>query len=689
MPICIVWAINLCFVLLVRASAQDSFQSPSDAQQSSPLPFSGISIGDNSGLNLDMKLEDLTRQAVVVPALSTPVTTAERQPSTIGHTPAAVFVITPEMIRRSGARNLPDVLRMAPGVDVARINAYTWAISIRGFNSRFANKTLVQIDGRVVYNAIFGGVYWDQQDVLLEDVERIEVIRGPGTTMWGSNAVNGVINIITKKSSDTQRLLEQSGGGGQDQRDFNSVRYGGGNGQGLTWRVWGQQTDPAAGFSNIGEDDAWHLQHGGFRMDYAPDCEQTFTLQGDMLNGFGGYTGRSSFLTPPFSALVSDTATFPEGNILLRYERKLDAQTSWQVLAYYDHFDQNIPTEVNVLADTYDIDLQYQFSPWDGHQFVAGANYRNSQDVTHGTFVVKFVPYCFDTQWGGVFVQDTMALEEDRCYLTLGIRGEVNTFGGFQPEPTARILFLPSDRQSLWVAVSRAARNPTLKDTDLDVHTNIQPGQPVFLNILGNPDLQAENLVAYEIGYRAAPTDRFTWDIAGYLNDYDNLVGQGPVVLPPPGPPPVILTTTSENNTRAISYGFETTATYQVSDRWKWFTSYSLFEVHAAGADPASIADIEGSSPHNQIYLRSSWDFAPNVQWDLIGRYVDSLTAENVPAYFELDTRIGWQLSRRMEVSIVGQNLLNGHHLEFIDPVSSLISTQVNRSWYGMLTWRF
>jgi iron complex outermembrane receptor protein len=241
-----------------------------------------------NGLNLDMKLEDLAKQDVLVPGLSTPVTTVERQPSTIGRTPAAVFVITPEMIRRSGARSVPDVLRMAPGVDVARINAFTWAISIRGFNSRYASKLLVQIDGRIVYNTQFGGVYWSQQDVVLEDVERIEVIRGPGTTMWGSNAVNGVINIITKKAGDTQGALVQSGGGGQEQQDFNTFRYGSGNGCGLNWRVYGQQFDRDAGWSPNPAlaNDAWHMQHGGFRLDYAPNDVDTLTLQGDLINSY-------------------------------------------------------------------------------------------------------------------------------------------------------------------------------------------------------------------------------------------------------------------------------------------------------------------------------------------------------------------------------------------------------------------
>ncbi len=684
----LIWAALVIVCGLRTAAAQDSTSPPDSAAPTRPA---STGVG---GLSADMKLEDLARQDVVVPALSTPVTTVERQESTVGRSPAAVFVITPEMIRRSGARTIPDVLRMAPGVDVARINAHTWAISIRGFNQRFANKLLVQIDGRVVYNGTFGGVYWDQQDVVLEDVERIEVIRGPQTTMWGSNAVNGVINIITKPASETQGALVQSGGGGQDQQDFNTVRYGGGNNSGVNWRVWGQQFDRAPGFSNIpaNENDAWHAQHGGFRMDYTPNKCETLTVQGDLLNGIGGQRNNVPTLTPPFDATVSTTAAFPTGNVLARYTEVFDKQTSWQIQAYYDHYAYNVPQVFSETRDTYDIDLQYQFSPWECHDFVTGANYRNSMNLTQGTFFVSYNPANFDTQWGSVFAQDTITLEEDRWYFTLGIRLEQNTFGGFQPEPTARLLFLPSNRQSMWIAISRAAQNPTRSDTQISVneHTG-PPNVPVFLNILGNPDFQAEDVVAYEIGYRKAPTDYFSWDIAGFINDYRNQSGLGPVgppVIVPPGfiffPAQVV------NNTSATSYGCELTANYRVNNCWRLYGAYTLFEISSNVVNPGG-----GAAPNNELYLQSSWDFYSNWHFDLIGRYVDSVTVQNVtgatliPNYFEMDARIAWQATKSLEISFVGQNLLDSHHPEFIDGFAGLVATEVRRSWYGMLTWSY
>jgi iron complex outermembrane receptor protein len=661
------------------------------AQESTPLPTPPSNPATSSGLNLDMKLEDLARQDVVVPGLSTVVSTVERQESTIGRTPAAVFVITPEMIKRSGARSIPDVLRMAPGVDVARVNAHTWAISIRGFNERFANKLLVQIDGRIVYNATFGGVYWDQQDVVLEDVERIEVIRGPGTTMWGSNAVNGVINILTKKSSDTQGALIQSGGGGQDQQDFNTVRYGGRVNEDLTYRVWGQQFDRAPGWSETGVRDGWRMKHGGFRIDYTPTCEDTFTVQGDLLSGYGGQTTLATIDTPPYSEINNDITAFPAGNILAQYERKIDEETSWKIMGYYDRYEYNRPGILLETRETYNIDLQYQFSPAEFHQFITGANYRNSPDSFRGSYMIDFVPQQFVTEWASVFAQDTMTLIEDRWYFTLGARLEQNTFGGFQPEPTARLLFLPSERQSMWAAVSRAARNPTRLDANLDVHTHVgPPNVPDFIQVTGDPRHKAENLVAYEIGYRAAPTDDFTWDIAGYINDYDRLYaasGAGPPIFGPGGE--VTIPFTLGNRARALTYGFETTANYQVNERWRLFASYSMYQAQAQSSPPGSVDGISGNSPHNMAYLRSSWDLTKDFHFDLIGRYVDRLTALDVPQYFQMDARIGWYVKKNLEVSFVGQNLLDGHHPEFVDAIGLLESTQVKRSWYGMVTWQF
>ena len=647
---------------------------------------SAAALGGTSGLNLDMKLDDLVKQDVVIPGFSDVVNTVDRQESTVSRSPAAVFVITPEMIRRSGARSIPEVLRMAPGVQVAKLNVHTWAITIRGFNNIFADKLLVQIDGRVIYNASSGGVYWDMQDVVLPDVERIEVIRGPGTTMWGSNAVNGVINILTKNSKDTQGALIQSGGGNQE-RDFTTPRYGGRSGD-LTWRIFGQQFDRYKGWSEIGVEDGWTAKHGGFRMDYEASKNDVFTLQGDLYDArAGGYFIEDS-PTPPYTQSFNDTFDLTTQNLLGRYGHTIDDDTSWQIQTYYDAYRRDY-----VLLDerrqTYDIDLQYQFSPAPDHHFITGANYRNSYSFFGNTFSLGVHPRSQIIEWASIFAQDTMTLEEDRWYFTLGTRFEQYTFSGFQVEPTARLLFLPSERQSMWASISRAVRNPTLIDTAIDYKKFIgPPNVPLFINNLGDPGFRPENLLAYEIGYRSAPTDDFFWDIAGYINDYHKLRGfkEGSPEVVPPGI--VLIPITFANNARALSYGFETTATLQLTDRWKLFGSYSVFEVNAQG--PSLAVDlIQGSTPNNQVYVRSSWDLWQNVEFDVIGRYVDRLAFLDVPRYIEMDTRIAWQATKTLEFSFVGQNLLDSHHLEFTDAIAGQTPTQVRRGWYGMVSWAY
>ncbi|MBI3839856.1 MAG: TonB-dependent receptor [Planctomycetia bacterium] len=687
----VVYEMLLTIAVATAAYAQDV---PSDSVSAAPTGTPSTTTG---GLNPDMKLDDLVKQDVVVPALSTVVTTVDRQESTVGRSAAAVFVITQDMIKRSGVRSIPEALRMAPGIEVAKINSSTWAISARGFQGRFANKLLVQIDQRVVYSpTLFGGVFWDVQDVVLADVERIEVIRGPGTVAWGSNAVNGVINIITKKSSDTQGALIQSGGGDQE-RDFNTVRYGSKIGNDLSWRAYGQQFDRNSGFSTTGENDSWRQQRGGFRSDWTPTKEDTVRVQGDIYNGSEGEQFTNTRRFPPGRVTVNDQVKVSGGNVLTSYNRVLDEDTSWQFLSYYDRLTRNF-TAFDMTQDTYSLDFQYQFSPAEFHQFITGVNYRRVQDFTSGGFSFSMTPPDFATQWASVFAQDTMTLEEDYLYLTLGARLEQHTFGNFQPEPTARLLWLPSKRQSAWIAVSRAARMPTRFDTSL--HERVFSRGSVFFDGTGNPNQKAENVMSYEIGYRAAPTDDFTWDIAGYISEYHNLFGFGPpgvpFLLPPPPNFVVLIPVPFANNTRALTYGFETTATYRLSESWRLYGSYSLFEAQAQTTETFNIAvpAITGGTPHNVVYLRSSWDLANNVQFDLIGRYVDRVTAptQDIPKYIEMDTRLSWRATKTLEFSLVGQNLLNPHHLEYRDNFPATMgmhSTEVRRGVYGMVTWTY
>ncbi len=649
-------------------------------------PAGGTSSQQTGSLNPDMNLEQLVQQDVLVPSLSQVVNTVDRQESTVGHSAAAVFVITPEMIKRSGVRSIPEALRMAPGITVAKITSSTWAISARGFNGRFANKLLVQIDRRVVYTPTFGGVFWDIQDVVLEDIERIEVIRGPGTVAWGSNAVNGVINIITKNSKDTQGALVQSGGGNY-QQDFNTIRYGGRVNEDFTWNFWGKQFDRNRGWS--GPEfvrDGWRQQRVGFRTDWTPTEEDSVLVQGNLYNGYDGERFDNTIPFPPFSEVENDRTHVSGGDIQFRWSRDIDEDTGWQFQTYYLVRRRHLSAWAED-RDMWDVDFQYRFSPAEYHQVIAGANYRHNQDHERGGFSFMLIPNSFLTQWASVFAEDKMTLLEDEMYFTLGCRLEYNTFGKFRAEPTARLLYLPSDRASMWAAVSRAIRNPTRFDTGIRLRTS-GPAPAVFFEFLGNPNFEPESVIAYEVGYRAQPDDSFSWDIAGYINDYRKLRGLGapgaPIFLPP-----VLIPIELQNNISAVSYGAELTATWQIHDDWQLFGSYSLFEINAVGGGPDQffVDQYNGSTAHNNIYLMSSWDLSDTWRFDLIGRYMDSVSFAGVPKYIESDARLTWTASDNLEISLIGQNILNPHHLEYTDFELGLYDTQVRRGVYGMITW--
>jgi iron complex outermembrane receptor protein len=635
---------------------------------------------------LDLNLDQLSKQSVLVPALDTQVTSVSRQESTVGRSPAAVFVITQDMIRRSGATSIPEALRMAPGIEVAKVDSNVWAVSARGFNGQFANKLLVQIDRRVVYTPLFGGVYWDVQDVVLQDVERIEVIRGPGTTAWGSNAVNGVINIITKKANDTQGALVSSLGGTQE-LDANTVRYGGQVGPDFKWRAYGRQFERNRGWdpSSPAYDD-WRQTRGGFRGDWTPTKSDTATIQGDIYNGYSGRDQLNAVPTSPFQASLTDDTHVSGGNTLARWSHTIDEDTDWQIQGYYDRTMRHDTTFAEN-RNTFDIDFQQRFSPIDRHQIIYGVNYRNSTNSFQGSFDVELVPPRGTTEWASVFAEDKITIVDDRWYVLPGARLEHNTFGHLQFEPSVKLLFLPNERRSCWASISRAARNPTQVDATVRQNTNVAFGQPVFTQFLGSRSVVAESLVAYEVGYRAQPNDRFSWDLALFYNNYRNLEG-ATVGAPFFSPPYLFIPAVLDNSLAGSTCGLELTSTWQIRQDWRLLGTYSFLDMAIRNAAHQLDLTTNGASPRNQLYLRSSWDLSKNVEFDLTARYVDNLAALNIPRYTTMDARLGWQMNRNTNFAIVGQNLLTAHHQEFADTFSGLVASQVPRGVYGTMTWK-
>ena len=648
--------------------------------------------GDDNGLDfLEKDLQEIARTRVTAPAMDAEVTSVMRTPTTVGRSPAAVFVITQEMIRRSGATEVPEVLRMVPGLEVARINASQWSVTSRGFSGRFANKLLVQIDGRSIYNMVFSGVYWEANLVMLQDVERIEVIRGPGASVWGSNAVNGVINIITKSSADTQGGLF-FGAAGDELRGWTSLRYGGSAGKDLTWRVYGMFQDQDEGFlPGTQAHDDWRSGQGGFRMDWEPNRQDTITVQGDVYGGDAGGEFREALPVMPWEQMVVGDAQMSGGNVLTRWRRDFDEGDGWALQFYYDRIRRAWPLASGPV-DVIDIDFQRQI-PWgDRHQIVWGAGYRNHRDAIDNSYTVSFIPPEKTLNVYSCFIQDEITLVEDRLFLTVGSKFEHNDYTGFEYQPTIRALWSLDERRAIWGAVSRAVRTPNRLDRSAyyrAMPVYLGPPPPTWAVILGNDSVRSEELLAWEMGYRAQPTERFSWDVALFFNQYDKLVFTQPT---PPMPTPPTWFWPWENCMDGETYGCELSATYQVNPNWKLQTAYTYLRMFLhtdAGFSPMGEVQ-EGWSPVNQVYFQSSWDLRRDIQFDMMLRYVDALTTLDVPSYVTMDFRLAWCPSKRFEAAWVGRNLLTPSHLEYVrnqGPESQ--QTEVERAMYGTVTWRF
>ena len=649
--------------------------------------------GENLKL-ADLDIDQLAKTPVVVPSMDTPVTSVSKQESTVGHSPAAIFVITPEMIRRSGATCIPETLRMVPGMEVAHIDANKWAISCRGFNGLYANKLLVLIDGRTVYTPVFSGVYWDTQDVVMEDIERIEVIRGPGGTLWGANAVNGVINIITKSAKNTQGAYVMAGGGTQEQ--FNgAVRYGGMIGDDGYYRIYAKNFDRGPFFDPVGPQyDAWRQGRFGFRTDLNLDRDKanTLTVQGDHYVGESGfYDFITNTIPPAFQQAVQGNEQVTGDNVLARLRHVYDADSDWALQVYYDQYQRDYYA-TNQLVKTYDVDFQYRFPLADRHKLTCGAGFRGIHDklITMDAFTLQFISPERTYNLTSQFIQDEVTLVEDLLDLTMGVKLEQNAFTGFEVQPSARLLWTPDRRHSAWGAISRAVRTPSRADDD--IVTTLSAIEPfVFPRVYGNRGFQSEELIAYEVGYRAQSTENFSWDIAAFYNVYERLRSAGygdPFPEDEPTPEHEIYPMILINGASAQTYGVELTGNWSISERWRLYGQYTLFHMNMEN-NPMKTS--EGVDPNNQIYLRSSWDLRRDLDLDLIARYVDDLPEINVPSYISMDVRLGWRPRKHLELAVVGQNLLDSHHQEFNSTMDSLFTptTLVPCGVYGTVAWRY
>ncbi len=455
------------------------------------------------------------------------VTSVSKKEQKLSQVAAAIFVITQEDIRRSWATNIPDLLRMVPGLDVGQIDANTWAISARGFNSEFANKLLVLIDGRAAYALLFGGVNWDTQDVPLEDIDRIEVIRGPGGTIWGANAVNGVINIITKRAVDTPGVLAVAGGGTHE-REFGTTQYGGKIGNHEDYRIFakylnvGHFDDP----SGQNADDSWHQLHGGFRVDSELTDHDALTTQGDLYTGNEGSIIVHSILFPPYNVNVERVARFSGGNVLTRWKHGFSNGSDATLQVYFDRYTRSGP-EAHEVRNTVDLDFQHHLGWGTRQDLIWGLGYRYSADQTVGTIDQAYLPANLSGQLFNFFVQDQITLKPDRLSLSAGAKLEDTYFTGFDLEPSARLAWTPNHRHTFWAAISRASQTPTRRRENLNVVLAALPG-PVEITLLGNPKVKSEHVIAYELGYRTQLNGKLSVDAASFFNVYHDVESAEP-----------------------------------------------------------------------------------------------------------------------------------------------------------------
>ncbi len=637
---------------------------------------------------LSLSIEELLRLEI---------TSAAKKPQTISNTAAAIFVITQEDIRRCGATSIPEALRLAPGVNVARLDGNKWAITIRGFNGRFANKLLVLMDGRSVYTPLFSGVYWDVQDTLLEDIERIEVIRGPGATLWGANAINGVINIITKHSENTQGLLLK-GGYGSEEEGFGSVRYGGPIGKAGNYRAYIKFFN-RDGFESLeGEEaaDDWNAFRGGVRYDGRLGARDTLTVQGDAYSGSEGQTDENLSLLPPTFRAISDSDTdFSGSNILLRWQRTFSTSSDMALQAYYDHTKRDEIALAKETRDTLDIDFQHRFPLGKRQEIIWGLGYRTSWDDIDSREPTIIISDNSQTdQMASFFVQDEIALKNDLLRLILGTKVEHNDYTGFEFQPNARLIWTPSPHHSVWAAVSRAVRTPSRIEEDANMWIYLLPSTPpAVITAIGNTDYDSENLLAWEIGYRTMPTSAVSLDLTFFLNIYENLrsfENQAPDLSTLPAY--INIPAIDDNKMKAETWGIEFSGDWQATKFWRLQASYSYLQMDVDATknstDILSLNLMDGTSPEHQLSLRSSWDLPHDIEFDLWLRYVDELTTQNIDDYLTLDLRIGWQPFPGLDLALVGQNLLQSSHQEY-DPELQTSASEVPRGFYGQAVWRY
>ena len=655
--------------------------------------FLGCTLTLVSSLLAQPPPKDLT-QASLEDLMNVQVTSVSKKEQKLSRIGAAVFVITQDDIRRSGSTNIPDILRMVPGVNVARIDAHTWSISIRGFSELYGNKVLVMIDGRPMYRQSFSGVRWDEVDVPLESIERIEVIRGPGGTVWGANAVNGVINIISKSALDTQGGMLSTAVGTELLPDA-TMRFGGGAGRGGAYRVFGRLYNTLSSYVPGGgrQLDGSQGAHVGFRFDRELSARDSLMIEGD---GVGVHA--TDALTAAFVGSTDPSAAFrptryTSGAVMARWSRAMEngGQLSLQ---FYDDYYERLERDVTETRNTIDFSLENHLKVGTRHDLVWGLGYRHTSDrITQGLLTFN-PPRRTDNLYSG-FLQDEIRLTNWMA-LTLGAKIEHNPYTGFENEPSAQLVFTPSPRHTLWASAGRAVRQTSRLETHLvgSILNYPLPGGGLGeLRVAGNPNSKAERLSALEGGYRVAAGHKLSLDLSVFSNHYRNLQTRETLVpffvLAPT--PHVVIPVVYDYKAHARSYGGEVTAKWTPLDRLRLTAGYALLRIRvglAPSSNDVTETNIAGSSPQHRVEVGTFYNLTRNLELDARVSYTSRLRTGSIPAFAGLNLRFGWRLSEATEFSFSGQNLLQPRHAEFPD-VDAHLHTEVERSVTAKFTVRF
>ncbi|MGV7222390.1 MAG: TonB-dependent receptor plug domain-containing protein [Nitrospinales bacterium] len=659
--------------------------------------FTGYVKADSLTVGNPQDFTELSLEAL----MEVTVTSVSKKEESFMDATSAIYVITQEDIRRSGVTSIPEALRMAPGMQVARISSNIWAITTRGFNTRFASNLLILIDGRSVYQIVTSGVDWDRVDVVLEDVDRIEVIRGPGGTLWGANAVNGVINIITKNSKDTQGTMV-SAGAGNEEEFFETIRYGAKLAEGVYLRAYEKYFRRDKHVSRGGDPamDEWDAIRGGFRLDWDISESDSLTFQGSY------YDGTSSNWAKDVVTGLAPTESFRRdqkidgGFFLARWEHLFSPKSDMALQFYYNRERRlNGPSPIIVL-DTFDIDFQHRFPLGEKQEIVWGFEERVVLDsFDNENFPLSFTPTeRVSYQFSG-FVEDDIKLVPDVLKLKIGSKFEENNYTGFEFQPSVSLLWTPNEQHSIWASISRAVRIPARVEVSGRNNSNfiLPPPAPTLVSFFGNENIVSEELLSYQVGYRVKPSDKSSLDITGFYNSYNNLINietgdfvdQGTFALLP---------LTADNNGNANTFGIELAGEWEVFDWWKLKGGFTWFNIDFF-VDPSSndtTFSTQNNDPQFQGHLRSYINLPYNLEFDAAAYFVDEIfgfdslgVPDSVPEYTRIDLRLGWRPIKELEFSLTAQNVQEAKHAEFVNRRIQLTGrTLVERSIFGKITWR-